>query len=117
MTLWLTLPTAFILGLLHALDADHVIAVTTFIVRRPRPRQAVRFCLQWGLGHMLPLLALGVGAIVLGRQIPAAFAWAAELAVGGALLVLGGLVFRDLWRRQIHFLVHEHDGGRHAHLH
>jgi sulfite exporter TauE/SafE len=117
MTLWLTLPTAFILGLLHALDADHVIAVTTFIARRPRPRQAVRFCLQWGLGHMLPLLALGVGAILLGRRIPAAFAWAAELAVGGVLLVLGGLVFRDLWRRRVHLHVHEHDGVRHAHLH
>ena len=117
MTLWLTIPTAFILGLLHALDADHVIAVTTFIARRPRPRQAARFCLQWGLGHMLPLLALGMGAILLGRRIPAAFGWAAETAVGCVLIVLGGLVFRDLWRRKIHLHVHEHDGVRHAHLH
>lgn len=117
MALWLTIPTAFILGLLHALDADHVIAVTTFIARRPPPRQAVRFCLRWGLGHMVPLVVLGLGGILVGRRVPAAFGWAADVAVGGVLIVLGGLVFRDLWRRKIHLHVHEHDGVRHAHLH
>ncbi len=117
MTLWLAIPTAFILGLLHALDADHVVAVTTFIARRPGPRQAARFCLQWGVGHMVPLLVFGLGGILLGRRIPPAFGWAAELLVGGVLIGLGGLVFRDLWRRKIHLHVHEHDGVRHAHLH
>lgn len=117
MLLWLTVATAFALGLLHALDADHVIAVTTFIVRRPQPRAAVSFALRWGVGHMVPLLVLGVGGILLGVRIPAAFGRAAETLVGGALIALGGFVFRDLWRRKIHLHVHEHDGVRHAHLH
>ncbi len=117
MTLWLALPTAFLLGLVHALDADHVVTMTTFIARRPGPRQARRFCLQWGLGHMLPLLVLGVGGILLGRRLSPTVARAAELSVGGVLMAMGVLVFRDLWRRRIHVHVHEHDGVRHAHLH
>ncbi len=47
----LPLLTAVSLGFLHALEPDHMAAVTTFVSRRPRPREAVGFGVRWGLGH------------------------------------------------------------------
>lgn len=111
------LGTGFLLGILHALDADHVVAVTAFISKGPHPRRAVGFCVRWGLGHMLPLLFLGSVAIGVGIAIPSRYGELAEVLVGGALILLGAWVLWDLAARRIHFHVHEHGGIRHAHLH
>lgn len=113
-----TLVLAFGLGLLHALDADHVMAVSALASRRPSLRQAIGFCARWALGHAMALLLLGVVVLWLGARLPGAVVdWAEEL-VGVVLIVLGVSVLWDLRRRRIHVHAHAHDGlRRHAHWH
>ncbi len=108
----------FGLGLVHALDADHVIAVTTLASRRPGFRECLRFAGRWGLGHGVVVLALGTCALALGVAIPPAFSQLAEAVVGAVLVGLGLWVLRDVWTRRTHLHFHEHDGmPQHAHWH
>ena len=113
-----TLTLAFGLGLLHALDADHVMAVSALASRRPTLRQAITFCARWAVGHALALLLLGAVVLWLGARLPDAVVdWAEEL-VGVVLIGLGVWVLWDLRRRRIHAHAHAHDGLRqHAHWH
>lgn len=109
--------SAFVLGLLHALDADHVVAVTTFVGRRPDPRRGAWLGVRWALGHALPLLTLGGVAAGLGIVLPARLEPLADLVVGGVLVLLGVQVLAEFTRRRIHLHFHRHDGRWHAHLH
>lgn len=113
-----TLALAFGLGLLHALDADHVMAVSALASRRPGLRQSLLFCARWALGHALAVLALGAVVLLVGARLPAwVGAWAEQL-VGVVLILLGLWVFWDLRRRALHAHAHAHDGlPRHAHWH
>jgi sulfite exporter TauE/SafE len=81
--------TAVMLGSLHAFEADHMAAVTSFVVRRPQPRDAVRFGLQWALGHGGAILIAGAFLILLGLAIPENATGIMERIVGLALVVLG----------------------------
>ena len=58
---------AFALGLVHALDADHVMAVSVFATRGHGTAQGVRAGLRWSLGHGLVLLAAGLVLVAFGR--------------------------------------------------
>jgi len=113
----LFLANAFLLGLAHALEPDHVAAVSTFISRYPGRRRAVRFCVRWGIGHMIPLLACLVGAGLVGTALPAGSASYAERGVGLMLIGLGAWLVRDVWSGRVHLHAHEHGGVRHVHLH
>lgn len=78
------------LGMLHALDADHVVAVSTLAAgRAERTGQPWRHGLHWALGHGAMLLALGVVAFGIGRSIPALVAVAAESLVALIMIVMG----------------------------
>jgi len=55
----IALGTAAMLGCLHALEVDHLVAVSTFVSRRPTAAAAVRFGFRWGFGHSLAVLAAG----------------------------------------------------------
>lgn len=113
-----TLAIAFGLGLLHALDADHVMAVSALASRRPGLRRATLFCARWALGHAAAVLALGAVFLVLGAHLPAWVGNRAEQGVGVVLVLLGAWVFWDLRRRGVHAHVHAHDGlPEHAHWH
>lgn len=81
--------TAVILGSLHAFEADHMAAVTSFVVRKPRPRDAARFGLQWALGHGSAILLAGAFLIFLGLNIPENATGIMERLVGVTLVVLG----------------------------
>ena len=85
----LALATALMLGSLHAFDADHLAAVTSFIARRPSPLTAAGFALRWGLGHAATLLAVGMAATLFGFAMSPGFRTASELAVGATLIGLG----------------------------
>ena len=61
---------AFALGLVHALDADHVMAVSVFATRGHGTAQGVRAGLRWSLGHGLVLLAAGLVLVAFGRSLP-----------------------------------------------
>jgi cytochrome c biogenesis protein CcdA len=108
----------FLLGMQHALEADHIAAVSSIAARRSRIGDIVRHGLTWGLGHTLTLFAFAGAAILLGRTIPDSFARPIEAAVGIMLVGLGGHVLWRLWRDRVHFHAHGHgDGTVHIHAH
>jgi hypothetical protein len=108
----------FLLGMQHALEADHIAAVSSIAARRTDVRDIVKHGLTWGLGHTLTLFVFAGAAILLGHAIPEQLARPLETAVGIMLVGLGAHVLWRLWRDRVHFHQHEHgDGTRHIHLH
>jgi ABC-type nickel/cobalt efflux system permease component RcnA len=79
----------FFLGMRHASDPDHVIAVSTIVARHRQGGGAAVIGGLWGLGHTLTILVVGGGIILLGWVIPPRVGLSLELAVGGMLIVLG----------------------------
>jgi len=79
----------FFLGMRHATDPDHVIAVGTIVTREHNVKRSAWIGAAWGLGHTMTILAVG-GAIILFRiTLPPRLGLAMELAVGVMLIVLG----------------------------
>jgi ABC-type nickel/cobalt efflux system permease component RcnA len=79
----------FLLGMRHATDPDHVIAVSTIVSREHNVKRSALIGAAWGIGHTLTILAVG-GAIILFRiSLPPRVGLAMELAVGVMLIVLG----------------------------
>ncbi|MFO1111000.1 MAG: urease accessory protein [Bradyrhizobium sp.] len=108
----------FLLGMQHALEADHIAAVSSIAARHSRASDIIKHGLTWGLGHTLTLFVFAGAAIVLGRAIPDAVARPIEGAVGLMLVGLGGHVLWRLWRDRVHFHRHGHaDGTVHFHAH
>jgi hypothetical protein len=108
----------FLLGMQHALEADHIAAVSSIAARRTHVGDIVKHGLTWGLGHTLTLFAFAGAAILLGRAIPEQFARPLETAVGIMLVGLGAHVLWRLWRDRVHFHSHGHgDGTVHIHAH
>ena len=85
----LPLLTALVAGFAHALEPDHMAAVTTFVSRRPRPLEAVGFGVRWGVGHSASILVVGVALVALNLRVPAGLTRGLEFGVGGMLLALG----------------------------
>ena len=85
----LPLLTALVAGFAHALEPDHMAAVTTFVSRRPRPLEAVGFGVRWGVGHSASILLVGVALVALNLRVPAGLTRGLEFGVGGMLLALG----------------------------
>jgi hypothetical protein len=86
----LPLATALVAGLVHALEPDHMAAVTAFVSRRPHPLRALGFGIRWGLGHSAALLVAGGAALLLRLEIPGPVVGGLEFAVGMMLIGLGG---------------------------
>jgi ABC-type nickel/cobalt efflux system permease component RcnA len=110
----------FLLGMQHALEADHIAAVSSIAARRNHLADIVKHGLTWGLGHTLTLFIFAGLAILLGRAIPDSVARPMETAVGIMLVGLGAHVLWRLWRDRVHFHQHGHDDGTvhfHAHSH
>ncbi|OSI61472.1 urease accessory protein [Bradyrhizobium canariense] len=108
----------FLLGMQHALEADHIAAVSSIAARRTNIGDIVRHGLTWGLGHTLALFVFAGVAILLGRAIPESLAQPLETAVGVMLIGLGINVLWKLWRDRVHFHRHGHfDGTKHTHVH
>ena len=111
------LGVGFLLGLRHALDADHLAAVSTVLAERPSLRASSAVGLWWGIGHTLTLMIVGTIVLVWGLHIPDGFEIIAESGVGMLLIVLGGTLALKLYRERWHLHSHQHDGERHVHLH
>ena len=112
------LSLGFLLGMQHALEADHIAAVSSIAARRSDVRDIVHHGLTWGLGHTLTLFIFAGAAILLGHAIPDTVARPIEAAVGLMLIGLGAHVLWRLWRDRVHFHAHRHgDGLSHIHLH
>lgn len=116
---WLgVLGLAFGLGLVHALDADHVAAVSGLASARPARGRAWRYGARWAVGHGVTLLALGTAAWLLGVAIPETLSVWAERLIGVFLVLIGVWLLWDISRRRLHVHFHTHDGlPSHAHWH
>jgi ABC-type nickel/cobalt efflux system permease component RcnA len=108
------LGTAFLLGAVHALEMDHMIAVTAFVAGRPALTTAAGFGFRWGAGHGLAVLLAGGLLLATGLRWPERWdAWG-EAAVGVMLVIVG------LWALGRARKLHLHapaEHGDHAHLH
>lgn len=81
----------FFLGMRHATDPDHVIAVTTIVSRYKKVGHAALIGAFWGLGHTITIFAVGSGIILFGWVIPARLGLSMEFSVGLMLILLGVL--------------------------
>lgn len=114
-SLFTALLLGLLLGLKHALDADHIVAVTTVVSRTRSILRAVFVGLTWGIGHSLTLFLVGFGVLILKLTIPDRLALSMEFAVGLMLLALGVPL---LWRlRKRHLHLHQHGNISHLHSH
>jgi cytochrome c biogenesis protein CcdA len=103
-----SLELALVLGLRHALDADHVAAVGTLIDPEVKASSVAGIATRWALGHAATLLSIGAVLIVLGLHLPARFEVVAETAVAAVLIGLG------IWRLRPHAAGHHHHMARGA---
>jgi len=121
-TLIALLSAGFGLGLLHAFDADHIMAVSSLSSRQDkiRPlvslRKTLTFCLHWAAGHGLVLLLLSLLVFGLGISIPESLAHWAERLVGVLLIVLGVWIIVQIFRTRLQLQVHQHGTMTHMHL-
>ena len=91
--LLVALAIAFLLGLRHASDPDHLVAVTSLVAAEDGDtRQAARLGAWWGVGHAAALLALGVPLIAFKAELPAWLESGAEKAIGAVILLLAARV-------------------------
>ena len=112
------LSLGFLLGMQHAMEPDHIAAVSSIAARRTSVSDIVKHGLTWGLGHTLTLFVFAGAAILVGRAIPETVTHPIETAVGVMLVGLGAHVLWRLWNDRIHFHSHAHgDGATHFHAH
>jgi high-affinity nickel-transport protein len=109
----------FFLGMRHATDPDHVIAVTTIVAREKTASSAAAIGAAWGLGHTLTILVVGGGIILFGWVIPPRIGLSMEFSVGVMLILLGIINLAGVMRyarasRTSRAAVREHT---HAHSH
>ncbi|MDQ2644892.1 MAG: high-affinity nickel-transport family protein, partial [Myxococcota bacterium] len=90
-TLLSMLLLGFVLGLRHATDADHVVAVGAITTRERSPRSALLIGVSWGLGHSLTVLAVGSAIVLFGLVIPPRVGLGMEFSVAVMLIVLGAV--------------------------
>ena len=107
-----------ILGLRHALDPDHIAAVSTIVGESRSVRRSSLIGAFWGLGHTMSLFIAGVLVIALRVQISDRVALWMEFAVALMLIFLGlKATLRSLRGWKLHRHRHMHDGSTHSHLH
>jgi ABC-type nickel/cobalt efflux system permease component RcnA len=109
----------FLLGLKHATEADHLVAVSTIVSEQRSVSRSALVGAMWGVGHTAALLAAGVLVILLEVAIPERVAAALEFCVALMIIFLGSRVLFLALRRQphVHVHAHTHDGHTHTHLH
>ena len=118
-TLPVALLVAFLLGLRHASDPDHLVAVTSLVAAEDGDtRKAAGLGAWWGLGHAASLLALGIPLIAFKAQLPAWLESGAEKGIGIVILALAARVIFKWARGDYRATAHDHDEGhsRRRHL-
>jgi high-affinity nickel permease len=110
----------FLLGLQHALEADHIAAVASIAADKKGFRPILRHGALWGLGHAVTLGAFGGAVYALKLTLDERLASGLEFAVGVMLVLLGARLLYVLVKARIHFHVHRHSADQvhfHAHSH
>ena len=118
---WAALALGFLLGLKHASDADHVVAVATIVSgSRGNIWRSIWVGASWGLGHTVPLFAVGIVILALREGFLATYEGIApyfEFAVGLMLAALGIQVLWNLARGRLHLHAHLDSARPHVHIH
>jgi high-affinity nickel-transport protein len=126
MTLLSILLLGFFLGMRHATDSDHVIAVTTIVSRQRHIGSAAMTGIFWGVGHSITLTVVGGAIILFGVVIPQKLGLSLEFCVALMLILLGILNLRPAYRtlrndaaarEQQHEHPHQHGDYVHTHAH
>jgi ABC-type nickel/cobalt efflux system permease component RcnA len=107
----------FLLGMRHALEADHLAAIATLLTRKQSYGGAIRQGAVWGIGHTLMLFIFGSAALLLNFTMPEQLSHWLEFMVGIMLVVLGIDVLRRLIRDRIHYHIHKHEEEKFSHFH
>jgi high-affinity nickel-transport protein len=116
----------FLLGMMHATDADHVVAITTIVSRERTVRSAASIGVLWGIGHTLTVLLVGGAIILFSLVIPPRLGLAMEFGVSLMLIALGVFTLAGVsrWARARllpgpdgSFASHVHGDAEPAHLH
>src|SRR5579864_5194216 len=81
----------FFLGMRHATDPDHVIAVTTIVTRQRQLSRAALTGAFWGIGHTLTILVVGALIILFNVVIPTRVGLSMEFSVALMLIFLGAM--------------------------
>jgi len=107
----------FILGIKHAMEPDHVIAVSTIASQSKKLGKSALAGVFWGIGHTATLLVMGVTLILMKGQIPEEWSMSLEFLVGIMLVYLGlsSIVAYRQTRTQSH--LYKHEATVHTHFH
>lgn len=108
----------FLIGMIHALEADHLAAIASFSVRKNSLRDTLKLGYSWGVGHTVTLFLMVVPVYLFGGAISLLTEAGLELLVGVMLVYLGANIIYRLRRDRVHLHVHSHaDEIRHIHVH
>ncbi|MDO8567891.1 MAG: sulfite exporter TauE/SafE family protein [Dehalococcoidales bacterium] len=119
-SLWEILALGLLLGVRHAFDADHLVAVSTIVSEYRNPLRAIWIGVSWGLGHTTTLLLCGAALLFLNLRLPESVSTLMEYLVGGMLILLGVQTLLAFRRRKVHFHSHHHQDDNletHRHFH
>lgn len=116
-TLFTTLLLGLALGVKHAFDADHLVAVSTIVTRQRSVWRSVSVGVWWGIGHTCTLLLIGVIVLGLKQQISPPVGLLLECLVGVVLIGLGVSTLAEAWRKRLHVHRHTHGNAVHTHFH
>src|SRR5215510_10853682 len=116
------LAVGFFLGMRHATDPDHVVAVSTIVSREKSIPRAGWIGILWGVGHTITILVVGAAIILFGFVIPPRLGLALEFSVALMLILLGVLNLSGAMRWISHKFSPTHPaaagrGVEHSHLH
>jgi hypothetical protein len=108
----------FLLGLKHAVEADHIAAVSAIASEHASIVRSTFVGAFWGIGHTLSLLVAGAAIVLLHIEISNGLSLVLEFAVGVMLIALGANALRKIVKGgHLHMHVHQHGGRLHAHPH
>jgi ABC-type nickel/cobalt efflux system permease component RcnA len=108
--------TALGLGLVHSLDPDHIVAVSTLVCNNRSLRKSISSAVVWGIGHSVVLILAGALVLLLRVAIPESVVNIFEFAAAILLIILGGYVLRPIIQERIH--QHQHATNQpHDHTH
>jgi ABC-type nickel/cobalt efflux system permease component RcnA len=106
-----------LLGMRHALEPDHLTAVSTLVAEHRSARTGARLGVFWGVGHTAALLTVGILLAVLDAKLPQRLADTFELGVAVMLVGLGARSIRKAFLEGLRGDAREHRHGRHNHVH
>lgn len=107
----------FLLGMQHALEADHLAAVSSISVGEDSIIKIITHGAIWGAGHTITLMIFAGGTVLLGLQFSESMSGVLEFIVGIMLVYLGISVLKGILKNKVHIHLHHHDDYRFPHFH